>query len=320
MRLLTILVACLIVTAGTASATDDNKWVELADRSYADAVTAVANADAAGSYVRAQFVAPLAAYAGQRFGWRDQRTRAWLDRLYRLRTPTGGYGLGVPFDAFGDKTVNPADTAYTITDAWHVGRVLLAGYDGGGVPAARIREVAHNLNTVPLSAGGHCVGYSDHANDAGKPCVWNVSAAASWFLGQALRRGLIPAREWREVAVKVRKWRTDVRTHYREDLGGWTYQENSLPLQDSWHNATTVVAMVEDRIGPRALAAHFGNWPASGANADLLTSDCTKAESNFAAIRASATKPTTAPIEVLQTRTAYVGVLLEIARRCQGPR
>lgn len=142
--------ALLAATAPVAEAGTD-RWTALADRAYGESVEAVAAADAAGTYVRAQFVASLASCAGRRFGWRDLRTQAWFKRLYSLRTPDGGYGLGAPFDAFGDGTVNPADTAYTITEAWHVGRVLLAGYDGGGVLAGIVRHVAELVAHAPAS-------------------------------------------------------------------------------------------------------------------------------------------------------------------------
>ncbi|SDX80356.1 hypothetical protein SAMN05421504_103908 [Amycolatopsis xylanica] len=314
-----VVVALLLTMTPAASAAED-KWVSLADRTYTESVAAVAAADSSGVYVRVQFVAPLAWYAGTRFGWRDERTQGWLRRLYALRTPTGGYGLGAPFDAFGDKTVNPADTAYSITVAWHVGRTLIAGYDGGGVPASAVREAASMLNTVGASAGERCPAYSEHVNDLGKPCVWNVSAAAAWFLGQALRRGLVPEWERREAGAKVRTWLADVVANYRDDLGGWTYQANSSPLQDAWHNAPTVAAVLGTPLGPRALAGQFRNFPASGANADLIPYDCAKAEPNYPMIFASATKPVTAPVDVLQSRAGYAPALQEIARACYGPR
>ncbi|WP_158889306.1 hypothetical protein [Amycolatopsis anabasis] len=297
----------------TASAAG-GKWTQLADQTYDESVAAVARADTSGRYVRAQFVASLAWYAGQKVGWQDQRTRDWLDRLYGLRTPTTAYGLGAAYDAYGDGTTNPATTAYTITGAWHVGWTLIAGYDGGGVPADRMREIAGWLDRIPLAAGGKCAAYSEHRYDAGKPCVWNVSAAGAWFLWQAQKRGLIAD----TVLAKVRAWRDHVRGHFDAGSGAWTYQAGSSGRQDVWHNAATVAAMneLDPSIGKPALAGHFRNWPASGANAGLLPYDCAKAEANYAAIKASATKPVTDPIEILQSRAGYAPALLRIARVC----
>ncbi|MBE8523627.1 hypothetical protein ILP97_40110 [Amycolatopsis sp. H6(2020)] len=303
--------AVLLLAFARPAEADSGEWLALADRAYAESVEAVAAADAAGTYVRAQFVASLASYSGQRFGWRDRRTQAWLRRLASLRTPTGGYGLGTPYDAFGDGSVNPAGTAYTITEAWHVGRVLLAGYDGGGVPAGAVRHVARLVAGAPSSAGGRCPAYSDHPNDTGRPCVWNVSAAAGWFLEQAHARGLAGR-------TPARGWLARVRAAYRADLGGWTYQADTAVLQDSWHNAPIVAAMVETdpAFGREVLAAHFAHWPAGGANADLLPYDCSKADANFAAIRASATQPAGTPLLVLQTRAGYASALPAVARVC----
>jgi hypothetical protein len=310
---LAALVAVLAFAGAPVAGAGTSRWVALADQAYGESVAAVDAADSAGAFVRAQFVASLAWYAGERFGWQDRRTQRWLHRLYALRTPSGGYGLGAPFDAFQDGTVNPAGTAYTITEAWHVGRVLMAGYDGGGVTPRRVRQVAGFLARVPLSAGGRCPAYSDSPNDVGKPCVWNVAAAAAWFLENVRRRGLVPR------PTAARTWLAEVRAAYRADLGEWMYQAGSAtPPPDPWHNAPTVMAMLdtEPSFGREALAGHFRNWPASGANAELLRYDCTRADTNFAAIRASVTQPANTPAAVLQTRTGYAPALLLVARKC----
>jgi hypothetical protein len=310
---LAALAAALTLAAGAVApaSADTGNWTVPADRAYAESVAAVTAADAAGTYVRAQFVAALAWYAGERFGWWDHRTQEWLHRLYSLRTPSGGYGLGAPFDAFQDGTVNPAGTAYTITEAWHVGRTLIAGYDHGSVPAWRIRQVARPLARAPLSAGGKCPAYSDNPNDAGKPCVWNVAAAAAWFLENAERRGLIRR-------TPAGTWLDEVRAAYRAELGAWPYQADQAKPLDSWHNVPSVLAMLDadSAFGRETLAGHFRNWPVSGANADLLPYDCARAEVNYAAIRASATQPADTPVAVLQSRAGYAPLLLLVAREC----
>ncbi|GAA4550955.1 CHAP domain-containing protein [Amycolatopsis samaneae] len=323
-------IAVVLATIGTASASpaprqeqpgQDQKWTRLADRTYDESVNAVRRADAAHQYVRAQFVAPLAWYAGQKFGWHDQRTQDWLNRLYGLRTPSRGYGLGQPYDAYGDGTTNPATTAYTITGAWHVGRTLLAGFDGGGVPAERVREVATWLAGIPLAAGGQCAAYSESGHDKGKPCVWNVSAAGAWFLWNAEKRGLVAAGDRDRVLAKVRSWRNEVRAHYRPALRGWTYQAGSAGLQDAWHNVATVAPMydLDPSIGGTALAGQFAAFPGSAANADVLTLDCAKADGTFAAIERTATTPVTKPLDVLQSRAGFAPLLPRIAAACAAP-
>jgi hypothetical protein len=303
---------------GSPAPTAANKWTQLADQTYTESVNAVAKAESSGQYVRSQFVAPLAWYSGLKFGWKDQRTQDWLNKVYRLRTPSKGYGLGRLFDAYSDGTTNPANTAYTITGAWHVGRTLIAGYDGGGVPKERVQEVASWLAKIPLAGGGKCASYSETTNDKGKPCVWNVSAAGAWFLWSAEQRGLIPATDKDAVLAKVRSWRNEVRAHYSTALGGWTYQAGSSGLQDPWHNVATAAPMyaLDPSIGKTALAGEFAKYPANAANADLLPLDCAKAEGTFQAIKATATKPATSPLDVLQSRAGFAPLLMQTGITC----
>ncbi|WP_156994278.1 hypothetical protein [Pseudonocardia acaciae] len=284
------------------------RYERLADRSYTESERAVAQVESAGGVVRAQFIAPLAWYSGIRFGWRSARTRIWLDKLAAPRTPAGGYGLSVPFDAYRDGSVNPADTGYTITGAWHVGRALMAGYDGGGVPAERIRQVAGWLTRLRPAAGGRCPAYSDSAHDAGRPCVWNVSAVAAWFLAEAARRGLAPGSVW----GLIRAWRAELAAAYRPDLGGWPYAAGGSAAQDAWHNVPVVASMaaLDPALGRVALAAHLDRFPGSAANADLLPLDCAEADRAFPAIERTATRPARTPLETLQSRAGYPPLLL----------
>jgi hypothetical protein len=306
--------------AGGTTAPPADRWTSLADQAGHESVVAIGEQDAAGQDVRAQFVAALAWYSGQRFGWRDPRTQGWLDRLYTKKNGDGGYGLGYAFDAYQDGTVNPPDTTYTITVAWHVGRVLIAGYDGGGVPAWQVRQAADVLLDLPTAAGGQCPAYSANANDAGQACVWNVSAAAAWFLDQADRRGLGPAGRHGALVAAVRAWTAHLAASYRPDLNAWTYQEGAAAPLDSWHNAPVVEAMLslDPGLGAQALAGHFRRWPAEGGDADLVPFACDKADANYPAIKASATQPAAIPAAVLQTRSGYAPALLRIAAACRS--
>jgi hypothetical protein len=313
----------VLAPAGPAQATPttvaSGAWTAMADQAYSEASTAEAALEQGGQNIQVQYIAALAWYAGLRFGWTDTRTTSWLTKVYARRTASRGYGIGQAYDAFGNGTVNPANTTYTITTAWHVGRVLLAGYDAGAVPAARVTEAVAALLDTPQSNGGQCIAYSKHVNDANMPCVWNVSATAAWFVWRADQRGLVPAGREAEALDKLRRWRDDVRAEYRGNLGGWTYQSNTTALQDPWHNAPTVAAMYEadPTIGPTALAGHFGNWPNNtGANVDLLVYDCSRVDANYAAAHASATQPASTNLDKLATRAAYLAGPLRVQAAC----
>ena len=111
--------------------------------------------------------------------------------------------------------------------AWHVGWLLIGGYDGGGIPASRVLAAVTAILDTPSADTSRCVAYSKYPNDTGKPCVWNVSAAAAWFLWRADQRGIVPAGRGDEILTKLCTWRDYVRAHYSTSLGGWTYQDNT---------------------------------------------------------------------------------------------
>ena len=313
----------LMLVAAPAEATPttvlNGDWQAMADQAYSEAAPAEVAMEAAGQNVQVQYVAALAWYAGLRYGWTDSRTQGWLTKVYARRTASLGYGIGQAYDAFGNGTVNPANTTYTITTAFHVGRVLLAGYDAGAIPAARVTEAVAALLDTPQSNGGQCIAYSKHSNDANMPCVWNVSSTAAWFIWRASQRGLVPAGRETEALNKLRQWRDVVRSEYKTSLGGWTYQSNTTALQDPWHNAPTVAAMYEldPTIGPTALNGHFGNWPNNtGANVDLLVYDCSRVDANYGAAHASATQPASTNLDKLATRAAYLAGPLRVQSTC----
>lgn len=126
-------------------------------------------------------------------GWDDPDAAGWLEKVYDLELPQGGWGLGYDRDAFSNGIVNPADTIYTVTTVGHVGRVLIDGYDNDAVPGDRIQSIVDlvldDIPRVPDHTPGVCLSYSEHAHDADEGCVYNVNAQVGWFLHAAMERG-----------------------------------------------------------------------------------------------------------------------------------
>ena len=287
------LVATGSVTANAAERPEAkaSQWQDVADQAYANAVEDYDSLTSQGKNTWSFYVAAAAHYAGMRFGWSDPRTQTWLQRVYQRVTPSGGYGLNFAYDASGDGTVNPANTTYTITTGFHVGQVLIDGYDGGGVPAARVTAAARAILDTPQTAGGKCAAYSKHVNDSRKPCIWNVTAWGAWFLWRASERGLVPAGRADEALSKLRTWRDYVRAHYSTSLGGWNYQEGGPNvIDDPGHLSATVQAMYEmdPSIGVPALTAFWKHYPTSISGSGLILYDCSKAAAAYPGLRDNA--------------------------------
>lgn len=121
------------------------------------------------------------------YGWDDPRVQPYLDRVYALRNPDGGWGLNYAYDALGNGTVNPPDTTYTVTLAGHVGPVLLDGYRAGVIPREDVKTIVDLLMSTPRisynTQFGTCLAYSRNSNDTVTyGCVHNVNAGAGAFL------------------------------------------------------------------------------------------------------------------------------------------
>lgn len=183
----------------------------------ADAIAAFEAADSGTEGPHAY--AYMAAAVGYRYGWTDPRVVTYLAKLYSLRNPDGGWGLGTAWDAFQDGTTNPATTTYTVTLADHVGPVLLEAYQHGLVPAADVQAMVNLLmstHSTIYTASGRCIAYSrsgfDNAVTVG--CVHNVNSAAAWFLLEARAAGFDAPGLVTKVAEMVRmeagawKWQT----------------------------------------------------------------------------------------------------------------
>jgi hypothetical protein len=324
-RACSLLVGMVSVLAGVGAApagadrsvpvtVEQGKWQQLADKYYALGSTGYDQQVAAGQNVAAFHVAALAWYAGQEFGWHDARTKVWLRRVYDRQDPDGGYGLGYPYAAF-DKVLNTADTSYTITTAWHVGRMLLDGYDHGAVPRVKLIQAATSLLNTAESPRAECIAYSSSPNDANEPCVFNVTAAASVFLNECLKRGVWVPGRFVETTRKIAHWRDYLLSMYQPELNGWTYGgiNNPALLDDPGHLAPTATGayLLPHAQGYHAVTEYFFHYPTAIATVDMLPFYCAgvdtdyPVQANYAATFSDATDPATkvalganAPVEL----------------------
>lgn len=182
--------------------------------------------------------AAMAEASGRLLGWTNPTTTKYLNKVYALRNPDGGWGLRTPYDAFQDGTTNPANTTYTVTLADHVGPTLLAGYKAGVVPRARVQGVVSmlgHLPRVPVSQG-KCVAYSTQAADAkAGMCVHNVNAGVGYFLLQAAKAGITtPGGVQLAAAIRAQ----EVATYKPAPVSWWAYYDGKpAALQDVDHEA-----------------------------------------------------------------------------------
>jgi len=186
--------------------------------------------------------------SGMLSGWGHATTGQLLTRLLATRNPDGGYGLGRPYDAFADGTVNGADTTYTVTLAGHVGPTLLAAYRGGAPAVARsdVQAVINLLMAAPRITvpRGQCVAYSLESADAppagGMGWVHNVNSGVAWFLHECNAAGF--------GATGMQRLITDIgiaeMLAYVESGQWWPYLDNGpLAAQDPDHNSYMAEAM-----------------------------------------------------------------------------
>lgn len=302
-------------------------WMAIADQAAAESATAMPFVESdGGGAIPVWWIAPVAYYAGKKFGWQDSRTTYWTSRVLARKNPDGGYGLGYAWDWRGDGTTNPANTSYTITTAGHVGRTLIAAYDDGGFFANEIRQAATSLLNTSTTAGGKCVSYSNSTHDRNKPCVFNVTAHGAWFLWSAAKRGLYPAGRQAEMDTKWRTWRDYTWTHFRDDLEGyagapgWAYEQGQNVLQDPWHHAATVWPLYEmDPVtGLKGLNGHYANYGSTnGANADLVVYDCARiTPALLADVRRRATEAYTTQRDRLTKRSRWALMAMHVHYAC----
>ena len=191
----------------------------------------------AGAYAYAS----MAEACGRLYGWKHSYTSGYLAKVYALQNPDGGWGLGREYDAFQDGSVNGPDTTYTVTLADHVGMPLLAGWQAGVVPRARVQGVVDLLMAMPRIPveHGQCVAYSTRPADCQPGYeVHNVSAGVAYFLHRAAAAGF--------GATGMHRLITDITVHqvhaYRPDDVWWPYIGDG-DLQDVDHQAYSAQSM-----------------------------------------------------------------------------
>lgn len=185
-----------------------------------------------------------------RNGWDDPRVKTYLRKVYRQQNPDGGYGLNAAWDAFGDGTVNPANTTYAITLTDHVGPVFLNGYKAGVVPRWRVKQIVRMVERFPLADdGGTCVSYSTTPQDS-RWCVGNINASAAHFLWRADAAGF---------KVDLSRVPGIVAENRATLIDGewWPYSSGETWRQDWYHNVTMVEASLDldPTLGRKTLRA-----------------------------------------------------------------
>ena len=194
-----------------------------------------------------------------RRGWNDPLVAEYLEKVYALRNPDGGWGYITGTDAFQDDSENPADTTYSLVLTNHVGRVLLDGWRAGVVPEAMVEETISLVESFPTAdvegsptadVPGSCIAYSTAAADH-PYCVGSVNAAAALFLHRAAEAGFdVDRSRIDSMLAHEQAWMLD---------GPWWpyYSEKPTERQGFHDNAVEVEAFLElDKpTGEAALAA-----------------------------------------------------------------
>lgn len=211
------------------------RWRELAAALHAQAGGSAVTAQATSLYSSADLASRVWQQA-RSSGWSSTATRGLLADLLAGRKADGGYGLAAAWDAYGDGTVNPAATTYTVTTAGHVGWLLLEAAKAGVLPADGLTSAIDALLGMPRLNGGTCFAYSNSAHDRAEPCVYNVSHGAAAFLTQARELTDHRAAEVEAVLGAVRSRLTD---GYDPATGYWVYMAGSRTAQDVSHQVYT---------------------------------------------------------------------------------
>lgn len=217
----------------------------------------VAVFDAAGSardplFVAADAAAALAEEVSDS-GWHSPKVPRLVAALVGTANPDGGYGLGRPWDAYQDGTVNPATTSYTATTAGHVGPILVAGHRAGVIAAPVVDRAIDWVLDLPHPDGDPCIPYSNSPNDVGRACVWNVHyAAAAWVVGASAATG-----HRRDDATALAATALSMLADYPPDpkTGYFPYSAAQDRPQDLSHQLWTALAIDGLRGGRQALDA-----------------------------------------------------------------
>ncbi|MGN6142264.1 MAG: hypothetical protein ACTHOP_01600, partial [Mesorhizobium sp.] len=166
----------------------------------------------------------------------------WLVNDASKKANAAGWGLGISWDAFGDKTVNPADTIYGITTALAISGLLDAYEKTGDRSYARVAISAldyYSTFFTPTDAGGF-FWYSDQRADSIN--VYNVS---SMLMGQYARAAKLFGRsDFAELATLAAE-QLVADSKAVDGVRYWPYSAKSDRPNDAVHAAYTVQGFIE---------------------------------------------------------------------------
>lgn len=169
----------------------------------------------------------------------DKEARGAADWLILNPASNNKMGWGLPYawDAFNDKSVNPADTVYGVTVAMAV-RGLFDVYDLTGEKLymdAAVRALNDYLPYFHETEDGGYFGYSDQPADQKQ--VYNIS---SLLMGQYARAYYYTKdNRFLEVAQKTKSQLDKSRSSVGDDVF-WTYSSDVTRPNDSVHAAFVV--------------------------------------------------------------------------------
>lgn len=220
-------------------------------------------------------------------GWDDPAAEHYLKAALDQPNP---WGLNYAWDAFGDHTVNPASTTYSITLV-QVGEVVLDAYRHGHAAYTDVTDIERrivNLPRIPSIKGGLMVAYSNSPNDA-KPGygVHNVNQAIGMFLWEIQHAGIL----WSDSQVKgwIAAIYVTERAAYQPKVFGWAYRTGgSQAVQDPGHNGVGALwgmifnpSSVGYPVTHNLMETDYG-WAKSAAlHATLAAQDCSESRQWF---------------------------------------
>lgn len=178
---------------------------------------------------------------GEYYGWTDSRIPGLLAPVFAVRSPFGGYGLGVAYNG------NPADAIYAITTSCFVGPHIAAAYDHGLVAQSdfdALLDCVRNWPTFTYSGVPWALpDYSATATggttvEHTKERVWNIVAAmATFLLYNRTKHSVVAAQT--DCLNKGVDWKDSIKWSMNKavNFGGWGYQGvNRTVRQDGSHN------------------------------------------------------------------------------------
>lgn len=212
-------------------------------------------------------------------GWADP---AALHYLNTALTQSNPYGLNYAWDAFGDGTVNPATTIYTITLA-QLGWPALDAYRHGHGSLATVTAIVDKMLATPRIAVSPGIGlsYSNNKNDV-KPgyVVHNINQAVAIWLQDVLDAGI--TYKSAQTQPLIDGLNVYELASYQPAINGWAYRNGGVQtIQDAGHNGVGAMwgqrfheAAIGDPVVHSIETTDYGWELGSGVHASLGQWDC----------------------------------------------